>query len=365
MVKGTTPGGTVAPRHTTIYDVAEAAQVSPATVSHVLNGTAPISPDTQARIRKVVRELDYRPNANARSLRTAHSRIIGVILQDISSEYYARSVAGILQSAQNENYVVLTIDARFRTEVLEKSVAALVERRVDGLIFVGGARDEKSVEMACAAEVPLVFGDRHMEGFPCVEFDNFNTVRGIVNAACDTGYKRFTYVGEPVDRQQNLERRYGGFIQALDDRGVPEGDRLSVLDPSMNFEKMAPAYELFGSLLDSGRISRESRIVITSNDMVAQGVISAALRRGLRVPEDVAVFGFDDISIAAYSTPSISTVAQDPHQLGMQCFQKMMAQLQKRGDARDNLMLPQKVAIRTTAPIPEVFLLRHGITLAV
>jgi len=348
--------------HSTIYDVAAQAGVSPATVSHVLNGTAPISIDTQARVRKVIRELDYRPNANARSLRTAHSRIIGVILQDISSEYYARSVAGVLEVAQGYDYVVLTIDVRFRPEVLEKSVAALVGRRVDGLIFIGGAGDEKSVEMAGAAEVPIVFGDRHVQGFTCVEFNNFQTMHAIVDSLCDMGYKRFGYLGEPLSVQQNLEGRYGGIVAALDERGIPQSDRCLILDQALHLDKMRPAYAIFKAALERMPVPCRPQVVMTSNDMVAQGVISASLRRGLKIPDDIAVFGFDDISIAELNTPSISTVVQDPHLLGKLCFEKLLAKINRDEGASENVLLEQKVVVRQTAQIDAGLLEGRGVS---
>ena len=101
-------------RRSTIYDVAKRAGVSAGTVSHVLNGTAPISRETQARVWEAIRELGYTRNENARALRTSNSKIIGIVLQDIASEYYAQCTAGILQRAQEDGYAVLTLDAHFR-----------------------------------------------------------------------------------------------------------------------------------------------------------------------------------------------------------------------------------------------------------
>ena len=150
----------------TIYDVATCACVAPSTVSHVLNGTASISKDTNDRVMTAIRQLDYRPNANARSLRQKHSRILGVILQDISSEYYAYCASSILQCAQKDNYVVLTSDVNFSPQILEKSVMTLIERRVDGLIFIGGEKDESSIRSARNAGVPVVLGDRFLPGYP-------------------------------------------------------------------------------------------------------------------------------------------------------------------------------------------------------
>lgn len=343
----------------TIYDVAKEAKVSPSTVSHALNGTAGVSKPTLARITEAIRKLDYMPNANARALRQTNSRIIGVILRDISSEYYAQCVASILQCAQKENYVVLTSDTHFRLDIMEKSVAALVERRVDGLMFIGGTMDEKSIRMARETGMPLVLGDRYLEGYPCVQFNNFETMRGIVHSFYDAGYRRFGYMGELLNNQQNLERRYGGFAQGLEECGIPSEDRYICLTPGLNNGKMQPAYEQFTQYIQATPASQRPQVMFASNDMVAQGIISAVLRSGLRVPEDLAVFGFDNISIAVYCTPSISTVEQDPYKLGEACFDMMMRTI--RNEETQNVMLTQRVAVRSSAPIALENLERYGL----
>ena len=345
----------------TIYDVAKEAKVSPATVSHVLNGTAPISVPTQKRVFKAVRELDYRPNANARSLRAAKSQILGVIVQDISSEYYAQCTAGILQRAQQEDFVVLTTDIRFDPNILRKSVKALVDRRVDGLLFVGGTHDEDSIQLAASAGVPIVVGDRFLSGYPCAEFDNFETMYSLTRALYAAGYRRFAYMGETLDRQQNLERRFGGFIQALDEACVPEADRTIVLNPELYPSKMKFSYQIFQQLIRETPREKLPEIVLTSNDMIAQSVISASLRNGLRVPDDIAVFGFDNISLSIYGTPSISTVVQDPFLLGTTLFDMFLERI-KNGKC-NNVVLPQQIAVRSSAPVSRELLLSQGLSI--
>ena len=339
-----------AARRCTIYDVAKEAGVSPATVSHAVNGTAAVSQKTLKRVEDAIRKLDYMPNANARALRQTNSRLIGVILRDISSEYYAQCVSSILQCAQEENYVVLTGDTHFRPDIEEKIVAALVERRVDGLMFVAGNQVEKSIRMAREAGIPLVLGDRYLEGFPCVQFNNFETMRAIVHACYDAGYRRFGYMGEVLQNQQNLEKRYGGFAQGLIECGIPAEDRYICLTPRLNNGKMQPAYEQFSAYIRDTPADKRPQIMLTSNDMIAQGIISAILRSGLRVPEDLAVFGFDNISIAVYCTPSISSVEQDPYKLGEECFRMLMRCI--RREETENVMLTQNVALRSSAPLP-------------
>ena len=350
-------------RRCTIYDVAKHAQVSPSTVSHVLNGTASISASTKKRILASVEELGYRPNANARALRQLHSHLLGVIFPDISSEYYASCTAGIIQQARRHNYVVLANDLHFDNDVLRSSVPALVERRVDGMIFVGGIRDEEYIRMVVDAGVPVVLGDRLLEGYPCVEFNNFETMRKLVSALHDAGYRRFGYVGEAINQQQNLERRYSGFLAGVKERDIPSSDIFVRLEDSLNFSgKINSAYTFFRNYFAKVDWKRMPQVMLTSNDMVAMGCMSAALRSGLRVPEDIAIVGFDNISLAAFSTPSITSVEQNPYELGSCCFAQMIKKM--RGEEVPNIMLGQQIAVRKSAPIPEECLIRNGLTLA-
>lgn len=350
-------------RRSTIYDVAKRAGVSAGTVSHVLNGTAPISQETQARVWEAIRELGYTRNENARALRTADSKIIGIVLQDIASEYYAQCTAGILQRAQEEGYAVLTLDAHFSPEVLRTGVSALVNRRVNGLIFIGGSRDRESYEMANAAGVPIVFGDRFVPDYPCVQFNNYETMNRLVRALYRQGYREFCYYGEALSSQQNLEERFGGFRDAVRALEIPKEKCEIILQSDLDSSKMKKAFDYFHQWFSKVSERPNARVIMTSNDMIAQGVISASLRSGLRVPEDVAVFGFDDISIAAYSTPSISTVVQDPYLLGDRCFDMLMQRMRNPRERIENLMLEQQIVLRESVKLDAANAAAEGLSM--
>lgn len=349
-------------RRSTIYDVARRAGVSAGTVSHVLNGTAPISAETRSRVMDSVRELGYSRNENARALRTADSKLIGVVL-DISSEYYSQCTASILQHAQEMGYAVVITDAFFSQKVLKAGISALVSRRVNGLIFVGGAHDRESYEIASAAGVPIVFGDRYVEDYPCVQFNNHDTVYRLVHALYRQGYREFCYYGEKLSAQQNLEQRFGGFRDAVRDLGVPEENYRVILQENMDSGKMKKAFDYFYRGPMKSRPGGGHPVILTSNDMIAQGVISAVKRAGLSVPEDMAVFGFDNISITAYATPSISTVMQDPWLLGEKCFELLQQRMRDPQGRVNNVMLEQKIVLRESTRLEPARVLEAGLNL--
>ena len=351
-------------RRSTIYDVAKLAGVSAGTVSHVLNDTAPISQETKARVWDAIRALGYTRNENARALRTADSKVIGIVLQDIASEYYAQCTAGILQRAQEEGYAVLTLDAHFSQDVLRRGVSALVNRRANGLIFIGGAHDREIYEMANSAGVTVVFGDRYVPDYPCVQFNNYDTMNRLVHALYRQGYREFCYYGEALSSQQNLEERFGGFRDAVKALEIPRDKCEVILQSDLDSSKMKKAFDYFHQWSWSAPERPDARVILTSNDMIAQGVISASLRQGMKIPEDLAVFGFDNISIAAYSTPSISTVMQDPYLLGDRCFEMLLRRMRSPKEHLENLMLEQKIVLRESVKLDESNVTASGLSVA-
>jgi len=339
-------------RKPTIGDVASLAGVAPSTVSHVINGTATITTETQERVQAAISKLNYSPNALARALRQKRSQLIGVVLQDISSEFYAHCAASILKAAREDNYVVLLCDASFNNDNVKFGVNALIERRVDGLIFIGGCGDEDIIKSACAAGVPVVLGDRHLNDLPSVEFDNESTVKSLVCALYETGYRRFAYAGEPITIQTNLEARFRGFIDGLRACGIDENNSTVILDEALHHLKLQESYNLFQKHFHDVPVDIRPEVIVTSNDMIAHGFLSAARRMGLCVPKDIAIVGFDDISISEYFGPSLTTISQDPNLLGKSCYQLFKNVIKGRKKTTHDILL-QTIKVRESAVIPE------------
>lgn len=343
----------------TISDVAKAAGVAPSTVSHVLNGTACVTEGTAQRVRTAIEKLNYSPNALARALRQEKTRLIGVVLQDISSEFYARCAASILEAAREDRYVVLICDALFDNAIIDESVHALIERRVEGFIFIGGGNDEHILEYIQNSNIPIVLGDRHHEELPSVEFDNKSTVKNMVCALYEAGYRRFAYVGEPLSVQNNLVRRSEGFLAGLKECKIHKKDAKTILDESLHLSKISTAYTVFNRHFAKLSAQERPEVILTSNDMIAHGIISAAKHMQLRVPEDIAVVGFDDISISKYFDPALTTIAQDEKQLGSSCYQMLKSVMKgKKRTAHD--VLPQKIIVRESAVISQEILYKYS-----
>ncbi len=332
----------------TINDVANLVGVVPSTVSHVINGTAQISQETTEKVLSAIEKLNYSPNALARALRQKSTRLIGVVLQDISSEFYAKCAASILEVAREDHYVVLLCDASFNNDNVKEGVNALIERRVDGLIFIGGGDDDDIIQSALLAQVPVVLGDRHLRDLPSVEYDNEASMKKLICALYEEGYRKFAYIGEPISVQTNLEARYRGYIAGLLHCGIK--DYMTVLDEELHHLKLESAYQLFEKYFASVKREELPEVIITSNDMIAHGLMSAAKAAAFRIPEDIAIVGFDDINISKYFEPPLTTIAQDEKALGRSCYRLFKKVIEDRS-TKEHIILPQKIKSRKSAVI--------------
>ena len=344
----------------TIAEVARMAHVAPSTVSHVLNGTAPISPATARRVNEVIEKLNFTPNPLARSLRQRKSCLIGVVLQDITSEFYASCVASLMKAARLDNYNALICDAQWDSELVRESVKNLIDNRIDGLIFIGGSNDEEIIKTALDAGVRVIIGDRRVEGLPQVEFRNADTMRRLTCALCESGYRRFLYAGEPLSVQTNLGDRYRGFLEGLAASGVPHDPDIDFFDHRMLGFKLSESYQRFRDCYLRFPESERPRIIVTSNDMIAGGFISAAEKSGLRVPEDLAVVGFDDVIFSSCYSPTLTIVHQDSARLGRECYDLFRRAEEGEDVSEEHIWLPQEIVARESAPIPPEILKKYN-----
>lgn len=342
----------------TIVDVAKYAGVVPSTVSHVLNGTAQITEETKAKVLRAIEALHYTPNASARNLRQKRTRLIGVVLQDISSEFYAKCTASMLKEAVKDNYALMVMDACFDNNNVRAQVSALIERRVEGIVFVGGGNDEDILQEVEKYNIPVVLGDRNDGKHPSVEFNNEETVYHLIRALYESGYRKFAYAGEPLDIQENLKYRHQGFVKGLDACGVPESDRIHAMTKELHVDKIDGAYAVFMKLFTDENGKPIPDVILTSNDMIAQGFVAAALSNGIKVPEELGIVGFDDISISKFFHPPLTTICQDKDELGINCY-RLLKKVIKGDKEQEHVILKQKIQNRETTCIPEDILSKY------
>jgi len=311
------------PTALTIRDIAARAGVSPSTVSRVLNDTTPVAPAKRAAVLAAVKALGFRPNVLAQELARGHSRAIGVLPQGISSPFYGQLIKGIEQGLRGTDYYPLFASGEQPAEAAQ-ALDLLLAHRVDGLIVVGGHIPDRDL-VDLAGRVPVLAIGRSIQGLEhrCVHVENRDGGYKATRHLVDLGHHRIVHItGFPWHRDA-IDRREG-YERALREAGLP-------LDPALvgegNFEEQSGLI-VTEALLAAGVAFTA---IFASNDQMAYGAGLALFRRGIRVPRDVSVVGFDDQPSAAFAWPPLTTVRQPALEMGLAASQALLSQLQGEG----------------------------------
>ncbi|BBH24444.1 LacI family transcriptional regulator [Paenibacillus baekrokdamisoli] len=309
-----------------LVDVAKLADVSPATVSRVLNNSSLVTKKTAERVLQAIEELNYHPNAAAKHLRSQRTRTIGVIIQDINIAYFAEIIKGIQNTAYALNYKVIVCDSDNKPEKEQDYLGLLKNRTVDALILVSSTlRDELLTELADNGhKIGLIGRSIDHDSIPCCLTDNVKFSTDVIRHFLDQGHRHIAYINgypEIVDSYERLE----GYMKALKERRIP----------------FFPELIECGDFSEEGGYSATKRLlrknipftaVYAANDEMALGVLKACREMGISIPEQLAIVGVDNNRITEYVTPSLSTVNQPKFQLGALLTEKIIAQL---GDEPD------------------------------
>jgi DNA-binding LacI/PurR family transcriptional regulator len=287
----------------TIKDVAKRAGVGIATVSRTLHGSSQVSPETAARVLKVVEELGYQPNTTAQSLVSGRSHMLGLVVSDITNPFFPELVKGFEDVALQNGYDVLVASTNYDPARTALCVRRMIERKIDGVAIMTSEVDPSLTDTLARRKVPLVFLDvgRVGKGVSNVKVDYGEGIAQAVAHLSGLGHHRIAFISGPSLLASARERR-DMFITRLQD--PCSGPRREVLIEEGN-HRVDGGLEAMRRLLE-----RDPRptAVIASNDLTAIGAMRAIRQQGLRVPEDISVVGFDDIQMAEFTEPPLTTV---------------------------------------------------------
>jgi LacI family transcriptional regulator len=306
---------------TTIRDVALRAGVSIATVSRVLNRSDhPVRAALRARVEAAARELDFRPSSLARGLAGRETRTLALVVPDIANPYYPRLSRGVEDVASAAGYALIVCNTDYRVDKLALYLQLLREKRVDGVLLAGGGHENPAdlAELA-DADLPLQAIGRHPLAAPSVRIDNVAAGRAATAHLLERGRRRIAFVGGPAAHTTVGDRRRG-YRQALRAAGLRPLPRLEIETSFSPADGELAARRLLEP-------AHQPDAVFAVNDYLAIGVVHGLLAAGRRVPDDVAVIGFDDIPLAAYFRPSLSSVAVPAYELGTAATEQLLRQL--------------------------------------
>jgi DNA-binding LacI/PurR family transcriptional regulator len=323
--------------HVTSVDVARHAGVSQSTVSLVFSGKGRgrVSEATQERVRRSARELGYRPNVAAQALRLGSSRAVALLVPDVTNPFFSRVLRGAQRAAAAAGYTVALVDTANDRRWQEQSFEALRAGPVDGYLLF-----EVDAPEALGADVPVVIMEAEAPGRPSVRFDGENGAAAAFEHLVELGHKRIGHLAAAFDAP-TFHMREAARRRVLSDAGIDPDAQPRALTPITIDDACRVALEL---------LEESPTAVMCDDDILAAGLYLAARERGLEIPRDLSVIGFDDMDFARVLSPPLTTVALDAEQLGASSFE-LLEQRMAGKRLRRRVVLPAELLVRgSTGP---------------
>lgn len=294
---------------TTILEVAKLAGVSPSTVSRVVNGTAGVNKMKRQAVEAAIRELNFRPNPSARSLKTGSTTQVGVVVQDLESPFFTRILRGIEVGLQHSGNVPIIVSGHWNASEEAARIRLLVERRITGLIVVAGhLSDAELMEFARIQPVAVAGRELHGDNIAANWADQDEAGFLATTHLLANGHRHVGFIAGPPT-QFDAVQRYAGYRRAHQEFGLP----------------ITPALYAQGDFTETGGLLAMNRLldgatpfsaVFAANDQSAYGARVALHRRGVRVPDDISLVAVDDMPASAFMTPALTTVRQPLFEIG-------------------------------------------------
>lgn len=330
-------------------DVARRAGVSPATVSYVVNrGPRPVSAKARAKVLRAIEETGYEPSDIARGLRLKKTNTFGIILPDNSNPFFAALERGVSEAAHATGYGLVTCHSGYDVDRETGFVSLIRSKQVDGVVLVPAAHEVPALDLLLQYKIPVVVADRKVStpSIPCVTADDFRAGLMATKHLLDLGHRSIAFIARPSYLKHSADR-LRGYRAALKEFCVEPRPEW-VVKGGFTFEAGAEAMR---RVLD---LSPRPTAVFAYNDIQAIGAMRAALEAGLTIPGDLSIVGFDDIPVAAYMTPPLTTVSQPKHEMGRlaaELLVKMLAGPSPSG--MNHIILKTELIVRaSTAPPP-------------
>lgn len=322
-----------------IADVARMANVSTATVSRVISNAGTVKKETAEKVLEAIKKLNYQPNMLARQLRRSETKTILVVVPDITNTFFSAVLRGIESVAIENGYQVLLGDARNNVETETSYLAILGQKKADGLILLT-ARTEQKILEELSQDYPVVLACEYYEGtqLPTVSIDNVSSSRKATEYLISLKHKRIGHISGPLNVVVGRDR-CKGFHQAMAKHGLS-------VDPSLVQEGEFSFESGFNLMMKFLSLEEPPTAIFAGNDEMAMGAVKAAKSKGVRVPEDLSVVGFDDIKFASIFEPALTTIAQPTFDMGQKAMHLLLRLINHEELDKDQFILPDKLIVR-------------------
>jgi LacI family gluconate utilization system Gnt-I transcriptional repressor len=340
---GLSPQGILKP---TMADVAEYAGVSTMTVSRALKKDGRVSEETRRRILQAVDTLGYVLDQSAGSLSSRRTGFIAALVPSINNSNFSDTARGITDTLNNTGLQLLLGYTDYSTEKEEELIESMLRRRPEGIILTGGSHTPQARKMLKNSGIPVV-ETWEIPDDPIghvVGFSNSEVMAELVRALAAKGYKKFGYIGGTTARDTRGSLRRAGFLKAVDELGLGPGRVISFGVPPISIEQGAHA------VINMLERWPDTEVVLCVSDLSAFGALMECKRRGMRVPEDIAIAGFGDYEISAFCHPRITTINVDCYGIGRQSAEKLLQAIGGTTDSGDEITLTDyRVILRESA----------------
>lgn len=341
----------MAEKEITIYDIANEAGVSPATVSRVITNSAGVSPAKRAMVQDLIRKHKFRPNAMARSLSDTKTKILGLLVADIRNPYYAALSVECEKAANKCGYTVMLCNALSDAELEDGNLEKMYEQRVDAIIQVGCRVDDLVSDPAYVTRVnhisrtiPFITTGK-LDGTDCyrLNIDDIVGMRIIFEYLVSLGHKKIAFIGGEKDKKSTYDK-WQQYIYLTGKYGLLLRD--DYIQGGRYSEKSG--YECMTRLLNLDTVPTA---VIAVNDFTAVGALKAASEREIRIPDDISVISFDNTFLSEISSPKLTTIDYDYKKMGETLVDIAIKAIQKKNISREQMVTP-KLIVRESCTHP-------------
>lgn len=327
----------------TIYDVAREANVSMATVSRVVNGNPNVKPTTRRKVLETIERLGYRPNAVARGLASKRTTTVGAIIPDISSIFFAELARGIEDIATMYKYNIILSNSDQNKDKELQLINTMLEKQVDGILFMGGNVTDEHVTQFSTSSVPVVLAATYDEtdSIPSVNIDYEKAAYEMTSFLIEKEKNQPAFIYGQEEIKMRNQFKYDGYLRALKEHSIEINEDL-IISSGYSYEAGIKGIQ---KLLE---LNHRPSTVFSASDEIALGVIHGAQDEGLKVPEDIEVVGFNNTRLATMVRPTLTTIVQPMYDIGAVGMRLLTKYMAKEEVEEDKVILPHRIIERNS-----------------
>lgn len=326
----------------TVKDIAREAGVSICTVSHVINKTHFVSAELTNKVEEAIKKYNYRMDISASSLRKKVSKMIGVIIPNSSSQFFALLTKNIEKFSRDIGYNVVICNSDYNSKIDIEHIEALRTRNIDGIIMIAASEDRDCYKKIFDYDIPIVLIDRKIKGINCdtVITDTHNAMSQVIDRLVELGHKKIAYIGREKDLFHS-QRRFMCFLDSLKRNKIQINEDF-IINGTTGF-RFIDGYKDMVKLLD---LKNKPTAVLAFNDVLAIGAIRAIEDRGYKVPDDFSIVGFDDIEIGNFFKPKLTSITTMKEEISRAAFNLLINRINKINKRNKQIFVKADLIIR-------------------